>query len=297
MKKIIYTPGKNIKPPEAEHKQQLLRCLLHAVGRLDAGVAREIDAMDVFTLIPWNHMFYSEYRDINNDIPWVDRLLAIDTPDSADISGARPLAYRVAKFMYLLGDIMPWLIPLIPDKRVKISIRDTERYFANRDNIACRIRESLKSRLREAHNNNDRILLIGHSMGSVIAYDALWELDHLEGIHQCVDCFLTIGSPLGMNYVQRRLINHENHHPDPYPGNIHKWINVSARGDLVALDPAIANDFDDMVKKHYIDSIEDRAKGVYNFYRDEKGLNVHKSYGYLANPVVARIIVDWWKSA
>ncbi len=123
------------------------------------------------------------------------------------------------------------------------------------------------------------------------------ELDHLEGIHQCVDCFLTIGSPLGMNYVQRRLINHDNQHPDPYPGNIRKWINVSARGDLVALDPAIANDFDDMVKKHYIESIEDRAKGVYNFYRDEKGLNVHKSYGYLANPVVARIIIDWWKSA
>ncbi len=134
-------------------------------------------------------------------------------------------------------------------------------------------------------------------MGSIIAYDSLWELDHLEGIHQCVDCFLTIGSPLGMHYVQRRFINHENHHPDPYPGNIRKWINVSARGDLVALDPAIANDFDDMVKKHYIESIEDRAKGVYNFYRDEKGLNVHKSYGYLANPVVARIIIDWWKSA
>ena len=297
MKKIVFTPGKNIKPPEAEHRQQLLRCLLHSVGKLDADVAREIEATDAFTMIAWNHAFYDEYRDINDDIPWVDRLLKIETPDSADIAAARPLAYRFAKFMYTLGDMMPWLIPLIPDQRVKVSIQDTERYFANRDNIACRIRGYLKSLLREAARRQDMILLIGHSMGSVIAYDSLWELDHLEGVHKCVDCLLTIGSPLGMKYVQRRLINHENHHPDPYPGNIRKWINVSARGDLVALDPAIANDFHDMVKKHYIDSIEDRVKGVYNFYRDEKGLNVHKSYGYLANPVVARIIVDWWKSA
>ena len=297
MKKIIFTPGKNIKPNEAEHKQQLLRCLLHSVGKLDAGVARDIESTDAFTLIPWNHIFYNDHRDISNDIRWVDRLLEIETPDAADISAARPLAYRFAKFMYMLGDLMPWLIPLIPDKRVKVSIQDTERYFENRDNIACRVREYLKSALRAAYGNHDRVLLVGHSMGSIIAYDSLWELDHLEGIHQCVDCFLTIGSPLGMRYVQRRLINHENHHPDPYPGNIRKWINVSARGDLVALDPAIANDFRAMVGGHYIESIEDRVKGVYNFYRDEKGLNVHKSYGYLANPVVARIVVDWWKSA
>ncbi len=149
MKRIIFTPGKNIKPPEEQHKQQLLRCLLHSVGRLDADVAREIEATDAFTLVPWNYTFYNEYRDINRDIPWVDRLLEIDTPDSADISAARPLAYRFAKFMYMIGDIMPWLIPLIPDKRVKISIQDTERYFANHDNIACRIREYLKSALRE----------------------------------------------------------------------------------------------------------------------------------------------------
>ena len=52
-----------------------------------------------------------------------------------------------------------------------------------------------------------------------------------------------------------------------------------------------------MVKHKYVGSIEDRVKGVYNFYRDDKGLNVHKSYGYLANPVVARVITDWWNSA
>jgi hypothetical protein len=297
LKRIIFTPGKNIKPPGGLHKQQLLRCLLHSVGKLDADVADEIEKTQAFSMVAWNSTFYEETRDISRDVPWVDRLLEMDAPAPADISAARPLAYRVAKLIYQIGDTMPWLIPLIPDERDRTSIRDTERYFKNHDNIACRVRDLQKAPLREAYAKQDKILLIGHSMGSVIAYDALWELDHLEDMHECVDCFLTIGSPLGMKFVQKRLINHENNHPDPYPGNIRKWINVSARGDLVALDPRVANDFGDMVKQDYIESIEDRVKGVYNFYRDDKGLNVHKSYGYMANPEVAGVITDWWKAA
>jgi len=297
LKRIIFTPGKNIKPAESLHKQQLLRCLLHSTGKLDSDVAHEIETTDAFSLVAWNFTFYSKARDISMDIPWVDQLLEMDAPEAQDFTDARPMAYRVAKFMYQAGDIMPWLIPLIPDERVKSSIRETERYFNNHDNIACRIRDFQKTPLREAHEKQDKVLLIGHSMGSVIAYDSLWELHHLEGLHDCVDCLLTIGSPLGMNFVQKRLINHGNHHPDPYPGNIRKWVNISARGDLVALDASVANDFGEMVKRKYVDSIEDRTKGVYNFYRDEKGLNVHKSYGYLANPVVAKTITDWWNSA
>jgi len=297
LKRIIFTPGKNIKPDENLHQQLLLRCLLHSVGKLDTDVAHEIETTDAFSLVAWNFMFYGKARDISMDIPWVDQLLEMDAPQAQDFTDARPMAYRVAKFMYQLGDLMPWLIPLIPDKRVKSSIQETERYFNNHDNIACRIRDFQKTLLREAHEKQDKVLLIGHSMGSVIAYDSLWELHHLEGLHHCVDCLLTIGSPLGMNFVQKRLINHGNHHPDPYPGNIRKWVNVSARGDLVALDASVANDFSEMVKRKYINSIEDRTKGVYNFYRDEKGLNVHKSYGYLANPVVAKTIIEWWNSA
>jgi len=134
-------------------------------------------------------------------------------------------------------------------------------------------------------------------MGSIIAYDALWELDHLEGIRPCVDCFLTIGCPLGMNYVQKRLIGMQHHHPRIYPGNIRRWVNVAARGDLVALDPTLADDFHGMVLQHDVDSITDLRYGVYNHYRDNKGLNVHKSYGYLVNPHVARIVYEWWNES
>ena len=296
MKRIIYTHGKNPKPPAGDHRRQLLRCLLHGVRKIDPGIAAEIETSDCFGLVSWSHLFYEKTRDIAQDLPWIDRLLEeVDPP--ADIKAARPLKYRVARAMYVVGDHLPWLIPLIPDNRVKLSIRETTNYFCNHDNTGCLIRRLQKEPLREAAEQGDCVLLIGHSMGSIIAYDSLWELEHLEGFRGCVDTFLTLGSPLGMNYVQRRLIGQNEQQLGQYPCNIRNWINISSRGDLVALDPSLENDFRAMIGNHCVESIKDMRADILNHYRDSMGLNVHKSYGYLVNPFVAKVIADWWRDA
>jgi hypothetical protein len=297
LKKIIFVPGKNPKPPVQPHREQLLRCLLHGIRRIDPQAANDIEDQDSFSIVAWNHLLYDRQRDINEDIQWVDRLLAQANHNENDVRDARALQYGLGRAMYVLGDHVPWLIPLIPDPRVKLSIRESEIYFRNKGNIACGIRDLQKQHLREAVSNGDRVLLIGHSMGSIIAYDALWELDHLEGIQQCVDCLLTIGSPLGMNYVQRRLIGHGQTGKHTYPGNIGRWINIASRGDLVALDPTLADDFGEMIRQKYIASITDMNGDIFNYYRDNKGINVHKSYGYLVNPHLARVVTDWWNAA
>lgn len=56
-------------------------------------------------------------------------------------------------------------------------------------------------------------------------------------------------------------------------------------------------DFGDMVTAKHIDSIDDRPYCIFNHYRDEWSLNVHKSYGCLVNPVVDRVIANRWKAA
>ena len=43
-------------------------------------------------------------------------------------------------------------------------------------------------------------------------------------------------------------------------------------------------------------AIEDYVDLTNHFYSDI-GLNVHESYGYLANPFVARVIADWLDAA
>ena len=125
----------------------------------------------------------------------------------------------------------------------------------------------------------------------------MWELEHLEGFRGCVDTLLTLGSPLGMNYVQRRLIGQNEQQLGQYPCNIRNWINISSRGDLVALDPSLENDFRAMIGNHCVESIKDMRADILNHYRDNLGLNVHKSYGYLVNPFVAKVIADWWRDA
>jgi hypothetical protein len=66
---------------------------------------------------------------------------------------------------------------------------------------------------------------------------------------------------------------------------------------LTALDQGVADDFGEMVEKGLIESIQDEYKNVYNYFRNEDGLNVHRSYGYLVNRFVGRAIANWWREA
>ncbi len=177
-----------------------------------------------------------------------------------------------------------------------MTARETRRYFQNQDDIACEIREVLKVQLRPLFAADEKVLLIGHSLGSVIAYDTLWELSHEEQIPGKVDLFLTIGSPLGMRYVKRRLQGANEKGARRYPLNIRRWVNVAAVGDVTALDQELADDYREMVKLGLTESIEDHCRGIYNYFRNEEGLNVHRSYGYLVNPAVGKVIADWWAS-
>ena len=137
------------------------------------------------------------------------------------------------------------------------------------------------------------ILLIGHSMGSVIAYDSLWELAHQHGNPVDVDLFLTMGSPLGQRFMQERINGHDQSGSDRYPGNIRRWLNLTAVGDLTAIDPCLADDFAEMLELGLVTVIEDDS--LFNYFRLRGVLNVHAEYGYLANDKTALTIASWWR--
>jgi hypothetical protein len=80
-----------------------------------------------------------------------------------------------------------------------------------------------------------------------------------------------------------------------YPTNIRHWVNISSTGDVTALDRCFADDFRPMLKLGTIESIQDHCEEIYNFFRNEEGLNCHRSYGYLVNPAVGKVIADWWQ--
>ena len=155
----------------------------------------------------------------------------------------------------------------------------------------------LKQPLREMFDNNDQVLLIGHSMGSIIAWDSLWELWNGEENRGKVDLFLSLGSPLGMEFVRRRLLGARADQAHRYTGSIRHWLNISSVGDLTALDRGVANDYAGMIKAGLVESIHDQYEDVYNYFRNPDGLNVHRSYGYLVNDHVGAAISNWWRQS
>ena len=96
-----------------------------------------------------------------------------------------------------------------------------------------------------------------------------------------------------MNYVQHRLLGNSDQGSRKYPAVIRHWINVASVGDVTALDRHFRDDFGAMLELGVVDSIEDHTEGIYNFFHNEEGLNCHRSYGYLVNPLTGKIVADW----
>jgi len=77
--------------------------------------------------------------------------------------------------------------------------------------------------------------VIGHSLGSVVAYEALCALSNWE-----VDTFISLGSPLGIpNVIFDALTPKQKDGRGIWP-NVKRWVNIADRGDLVALDKDLA---------------------------------------------------------
>lgn len=291
---IIFVPGKNPKPPEQAHRRLLWQVLHEGIHRQSPQALQRLDAIaGNFHVCAWNHLFYHSHKEETHEQPWIDVLLDREGPSENDIAQAGHLHIKLSRLLYNIADVAPFLVQLIGSKAIKATVKETERYFHNHDNIACEIREVLKQQLRPLLRDNANILLIGHSLGSVIAYDTLWELGHEELIPGTVNTFLTLGSPMGMRFVQHHLLGNKQEGEKRYPYHINNWVNVASVGDLTAVDPCLHDDFGEMIELGLIDTIEDHCDGVYNFYHNEEGLNCHRSYGYLFNPVVDGIISKW----
>ncbi|MDH5454982.1 MAG: hypothetical protein OEY37_02855 [Gammaproteobacteria bacterium] len=291
---IIYIPGMLPKPEPVQHEAALLRCLLAGVRRLDADVADQIEAhTGVFELVSWTFDFYREHRDFSIDAEAVDAVIEQRTASARDVAEATSWKRRLTRWIYTLGDLMPFLIPHVANERMEVHLRDLRRYLKDDNDIAAHTRRMLKVPLQAAAAAHRPVLLLAHSMGSVIAYDSLWELSHDAPDRARVDLLVTMGSPLGQRYLRKRVMGAGKSGYGRYPANIRRWKNLAAMGDLTSLDRQLGNDFAEMLELGLVESIEDEL--VFTHYRLNGELNVHAEYGYLVNEKTAHTIVSWWR--
>jgi hypothetical protein len=283
------------KPEPKAHRDALFRCLLAGLRRHDEKVALDIAAnLHCFDIVSWTYDFYREHRDIDLDLEAIDAVITQAEATARDKAEASSWKRRLARWVFSAADVMPFLIPHITNDRLELHLRDLRRYQRNQNEIAEHTRQMLKMPLRSAAESGRPVLLIAHSMGSVIAWDSLWQMSHNERDHVHINTLLTMGSPLGQRFVQRRLQGFRDEGGDRYPLGIDRWVNLAAVGDLTAVDPELAVDFGAMVERGLVSTIDDRE--LHNFFRLDGVLNVHAEYGYLANSVTAGIVADWWTS-
>jgi len=296
---IIFVPGLRPKPQPADYVAQMLRCLHEGVRRIDESIAADLTQRgDCFELVAWTFPFYGVHNDIDLDQSGVDALLKRQRASELDRAEATSWQMRLLRSLYILADRMPFQVPPFGNEKLELHLKDLRRYARNRKGVAESTRSLLKKPLLDAAEQGRPTLLIGHSMGSVIAFDTLWQLSHESKGQFQLDTLLTLGSPLGQNLVRRNLLGHAHEGAARYPSNVQKWINIANKGDLTAINMQLAADFAEMTALGLIDRIEDRV--TFGFFRDggdDGDLNVHSEYGYLINEVTAGVIADWWVRA
>lgn len=154
-------------------------------------------------------------------------------------------------------------------------------------------RQRIQARLIDAinRNKNCNIMLIAHSMGSIVAYDVLNLLiDEIK-----INTLVTVGSPLGLPMIVSRIFSelkdvNKNITKLKTPGNIkYHWYNISDRDDKVALDHTLADDYGSNKSK-----VKPFDIAVYNDYFNNGERNPHKIYGYLRSNEISKIISHFY---
>lgn len=291
--RIIYVTGMKPKPDPGVHRPVLMRVLANALARSSEEAAEWLYAREEnFVLVSWTSLLYPERADIAVDLPGVERLLEQPTPTDRDRREAARLWRRFLRMWHLVGDSYPWLSRIVASPALKVTLADVRRYLSNRDGVADAIRESLIDQLLAAWGAGERVLVIGHSLGSVIAYDSFWQLARQERHPGRIEMFLTLGSPLATRFIRKGLNGANLGGVERYPDNICRWVNVSARGEMVALHQRVRPFFTAMERAGLVEAIVD-ITGIYNHFRAGEQLNVHKSYGYLNHPAVAGRVANW----
>ncbi|MEM9209719.1 MAG: hypothetical protein AAGA61_10755 [Pseudomonadota bacterium] len=167
--------------------------------------------------------------------------------------------------------------------------RDGSRFH---DDVLARVRDTLKAALDEY----DRIVVLSHGTGSIITYDALWQLSH-DPAHADtaadlkIDQWITMGAPLGDSLVQKQLKGYGRDGRERFPTNVLSWHNVSAEDDYMSHDNTVCDDFKAMLTQRQISSIRDYR--IYNMAVRYGKSNPHNVVGYLIHPRVSKLVAEW----
>ena len=145
----------------------------------------------------------------------------------------------------------------------------------------------------EEHEAGKEIMIIAHSMGSIIAYNTLRDIGRRDP--ECrVKEFITIGSPLGLPYVKAQIVKERDYDPRVRTPSCvtGQWINYADKNDPVAMDSHLNDDYSE--NKNGVQVKDDLIRNDYTtIKKGQRKSNPHKSYGYLRAPEISKKIAGF----
>jgi len=137
---------------------------------------------------------------------------------------------------------------------VAVCFPEVARYLAADDAPArVQAREHVAATISERQAR----VVIAHSLGTVVAYEALHAHPELE-----VDLLITLGSPLALpGAVFRRLQPQPSADTGVRPSNVRRWVNISDYGDPIAILRPFTKYFRD------VDLDLTESVGLFDFHR------------------------------
>lgn len=168
-----------------------------------------------------------------------------------------------------IGEIK-WFAPTgfaLAERFVNRSLKQISAYLANKE-----LKEEIQSRVSAVIDDSTRAI-VGHSLGSVVAYEVVAKLD------TDLPLLVTLGSPLGLGTVVFDKVQPQ---PPSFPSSARLWVNVADTDDLVAADPDLSSKFGASMPE----GAEFRNPPVDN------GAQPHSAKHYLTKAVVGEPIAE-----
>jgi hypothetical protein len=170
------------------------------------------------------------------------------------------------------------------ERLLGIKLMDLRDYYGDEEK-----RKKMRARLSDLlrQHQNDKIFLASHSMGSIIAYDVLRQIEETEPTK--VEHFVTVGSPLGLPFVTLKI--RQEFGATRSPENVRRWTNIADPRDRVAIDCSLSDEYTANASGIQVQDIL-----VQNGYISPSGdKNHHKIYGYLRAPEFSDVVKEFLK--
>ena len=133
--------------------------------------------------------------------------------------------------------------------------RDVAAYL-DRDEV----RQLVLATVLQTMPDSGRLVLVSHSLGTVVAMDLLTRLPDQVEVVQLV----TAGSPLGMDAVFKRLLAGGPKRPD----RVRDWLNAWCPADAVAIGCPLRDDWGDRLSEVITNNPKDRAHSIEEYLAD-----------------------------